>query len=69
MHIADHISTDDMAEFEMIKDNDDKLVVFLNSKIKEYFWRGFDFDTDITPREQAFVTIGNLGLNDVSAII
>lgn len=70
LHIHQHISLEDKKQFTQI-DNHQARIEFINTKLKEYFWRGIVFyDADhMTSRELSLQQIGNLGLDDVTTIL
>lgn len=71
VNIQHHISKEDIELFKWIKDKNNQSRLFLNQKIKEYFWNWFSFadEENLTSREVAFQKIGNLGLDDVAQIV
>ncbi len=69
-NISSHITDDDLIQFNLLRGDQDLRMKFFDTKLKEYFWNGFWFDNaNLTPAEIAFQKIGNLGLEDVTAIV
>lgn len=68
--IWSHIAHEDVLQFNSMRADLDMSMRLFDTKIKEYFWAGFWIDNNnVIPAERAFVKIGNLGLEDVTAIV
>lgn len=70
INIDKHITMEDIETWSNIT-NHDLRIQFINTKIKEYFWRGISFDdiNSLTIRESLLTKIGNLWLDDVTTIL
>lgn len=69
-NIKSHIAPEDIDHFNSIRSDKDLCVIFFDAKIKQYFWAGFNIDDEnLSAPEHAFKKIGNLGLEDVTAIL
>ena len=69
-NIHNHITKEDLEQFRSIDDHDAR-IQFINTKMKEYFWRGIIFDNqdDLAIRELSLKKIGNLWLDDVTSLL
>jgi len=68
INIQKHITPEDIDQCWSI-DNHDTRIQFINTKLKEYFWKGIVFHKDLTMRELSLQKIGNLWLDDVTSIL
>jgi hypothetical protein len=69
-NIQSHIKNEDLIEFGSMREDIALRSKFFDTKLKEYFWNGFWLDGDnLTSAERSFQKIGNLGLEDVTAIV